>query len=97
MLPHVAGESRLTARTVPRCAAILEVAELLTLSDVVAGRHLRVDHARGHVRHADRDEGHQADDGVVGLDEDDRPGRDVGEVGLRVGGLDRVLALRVRL
>jgi hypothetical protein len=58
-------------------AAVLEVTEFLTLPDVVAGRHLRVDQARGNLRHADRHERHQADHGVIGLDEDDRPGRDV--------------------
>jgi hypothetical protein len=29
---------------------------------VVAGRHLRVDHARGNLHHADRHERHQSDD-----------------------------------
>ncbi len=42
-------------------------------------------------------EGHQADDRIVGLDDEDRPRRDVREVGLRVRRLDRVLALGVGL
>ena len=75
----------------------LEATEFLTLPDVVAGRYLRADQARGNLRHADRHERHQADDRVRGLDEDDRPGRDVSQVGLRVHGLDRVGAFRVGL
>ena len=78
-------------------AAVLEGTEFLTLPNVVTGPHLRVDDARGDLHHADRHEGHQPDDGIVSLDEDDRPGRDVREVGLRVGGLDRVPALRIGL
>jgi hypothetical protein len=44
---------------------------------VVAGLDFRVDHAGGDLAHADRHEGRQADNGVVGLDEDDRPCRDM--------------------
>ena len=61
-----------------RRAAVLEVSEFLTLGDVLAGLHRGMDDAGGHVRHADRHEGHQADDGIVGVDENDRPRGDVG-------------------
>jgi hypothetical protein len=44
-------------------AAVLEVAEFVTLRDVVAGLDVRVDDAGGDIRHADRYEGHQADHG----------------------------------
>ena len=40
-------------------AAVMEVAEFLTLRDVVAGLDVGTDDAGGDVRHADRHEGHQ--------------------------------------
>ena len=74
-------------------AAVLEVAEFLTLRHVVAGLDVGVDDAGGDVRHADRHEGHQADDGIVGVDADDRPCGDMRQVGLGVRRLDRAGAL----
>ncbi len=67
-------------------AAVLEVAEFLTLRHVVAGLDVGVDDAGGDVRHADRHEGHQADDGIVGIDEDGRPCGDMRQVGLEFVG-----------
>jgi hypothetical protein len=47
---------------------------------VAAGCQLGVDHAGGDLQHPDGHKGHQADDRVVGLDEDDRPSRDVRKI-----------------
>ena len=63
-------------------AAELEVPEFLAFGDVVAGLDRRVDHAGRYFAHADWHEGRQADDGVVGFDQDDRPRRDMRQVRL---------------
>ena len=65
-----------------RRAAELEIAELLAFCHVVAGRDSFVDHARGDLRYANPYERHQADDRIVGLDENDRPYCHVGQVRL---------------
>src|ERR1017187_5823805 len=91
------GDRTWTKDKAVRRTAVLEVSELVSLPDVVAGPDLRVDHARRNLYHADGHEGHQSDDRVVGLDEDDCTGRDVSQVGLRVLRLDRVGAFRVGL
>lgn len=72
-----------------RRASEPEMAELLALGDLPTGQEVGTDHARGHDRHADARERHQADGGVAGLDKDDRPGGDMCEVGLRALRLDR--------
>jgi hypothetical protein len=77
--------------------AELEVPEFLAFGDVVTGVDVWVDDAGRHIRHADRHKGHQADDGIVGLDDDDRSCRRVRHVGLRVRWLDRVAAFGICL
>lgn len=61
-----------------RRAAEVEHAELVALLDVLALLHR--DLARAHLVHADGDEGHEADGGVVGLDEEDGARGESGEV-----------------
>src|SRR5580692_620075 len=69
--------------------AELEVTEFLALGYVAAGLDFRVYQAGRHLAHAYRHESHQADDGVIGLDEEDRPRRDMRQIRLRIPGLDR--------
>ena len=66
------------------CAATeLEVAQFFALGQVVAGRNVGCEQAGRDLEHSYRDERHQPDDGVVGIDDDDGLGGDVREVGLR--------------
>src|ERR1022692_5320152 len=73
-----------------RRSSELEVSELVALLYLLALLQrlaLLVDqHAGRDLRHAHGDEAHQADTAVVGFDEDERPGRHVSDVALRVGG-----------
>lgn len=83
---HTLAEEQAVGR-----AAEVEHAELLALPDALALLHR--DLARAHLVHADGDEGHETDGGVVGLDEEDGARGERGEVALRraeAGGVDLV-------
>jgi hypothetical protein len=69
-----------------------EVTELLTLIDAITGLHVRGELAGRDLYHPYRHEGHQADDGVVSFDDEDRPRGDVRQVGLGIRGLDRCVS-----
>jgi hypothetical protein len=71
-------------------ASELEVSELVALGDMVPRLDTRVDETGTDLGHTDRYETDQSNGGIVGPDEEDRPGGHVGKVARGVGRLYRV-------